>query len=679
MKNANILVVEDESIVAKDIQSRLRKFGYYVPAIASTGEEAINKVAENHPDLVLMDIRIKGDMDGVEAAKEIHERFNVPIIYLTAYADANTLARAKVTQPFGYILKPFKERELQTTIEITLSRHEMERKLKENQQWLTTVLKSIGDAVITTDSNGKVTFMNTVAEALTGWQQADALGSAVTEVFNIALSERIITQVLNSGVSVGLEEQTALVSKNGVEIPIENQSAPIKDEQGNTKGVVFVFRDITKRLQAEEEREKLVQQLARLNTDLERQVQERTTQLQKSLGFEAVLKRIADKVRDSLDEKQILQTAVRELALSLNVGSCHASLYNLEQDTATVCYEHTTAMPSSDGRVLQMAEFPELYARLLQSQCFQFCPLASNPMGGQAAMLVCPMSDDRGLLGDLWLLHRTTYAFNNLEIRLVQQVANQCAIALRQARLYQAVQAQVEQLETLNRLKDDFLSTVSHELRTPVANMKMAIQMLKVAAGSPEKTQRYLEILQAECSRETELINDLLDLQRLEAASYPTFLAESINLLERLPKIIDPFRSRIQQRQQLLKVDIPNDLPPIISDSASLERVLAELLNNACKYTPAGEQIALTASAKEEKIQLQVSNSGVEIAASEMSRIFEKFYRIPRADRWKQGGTGLGLALVKKLAQHLGGTIEVDSGSNLTVFTVELPMKLPVH
>lgn len=679
MKNANILVVEDESIVAKDIQSRLRKFGYYVPAIASTGEEAINKVAENHPDLVLMDIRIKGDMDGVEAAKEIHERFNVPIIYLTAYADANTLARAKVTQPFGYILKPFKERELQTTIEITLSRHEMERKLKENEQWLATVLKSIGDAVITTDSDGKVTFMNTVAEALTGWQQADALGSAVTEVFNIALSERIITQVLNSGVSVGLEEQTTLVSKNGVEIPIENQSAPIKDEQGNTKGVVFVFRDITKRLQAEEEREKLVQQLARLNTDLERQVQERTTQLQKSLGFEAVLKRIADKVRDSLDEKQILQTAVRELALSLNVGSCHASLYNLEQDTATVCYEHTTAMPTSDGRVLQMADFPELYARLLQSQCFQFCPLASNPMGGHAAMLVCPMSDDRGLLGDLWLLHRTTYAFNNLEIRLVQQVANQCAIALRQARLYQAVQAQVEQLETLNRLKDDFLSTVSHELRTPVANMKMAIQMLKVAGVSPEKTQRYLEILQAECSRETELINDLLDLQRLEAASYPTFLAESINLLERLPNIIDPFRARIQQRQQILQVDIPNDLPPIISDSASLERVLAELLNNACKYTPAGEQIALRASANEETIQFQVSNSGVEIAANEMSRIFEKFYRIPRADRWKQGGTGLGLALVKKLAQHLGGTIEVDSGSNLTVFTVELPMKLPVH
>jgi PAS domain S-box-containing protein len=677
MKNANILVVEDESIVAKDIQSRLRKFGYYVPAIASTGEEAINKVAENHPDLVLMDIRIKGDMDGVEAAKEIHERFNVPIIYLTAYADANTLARAKVTQPFGYILKPFKERELQTTIEIALSRYEMERKLKQNEQWLATVLKSIGDAVITTDSNGKVTFMNTVAEAITGWQQADALGSAVTEVFNIALSERNITQVLNSGVSVGLEEQTTLVSKNGVEISIENQSAPIQDEQGNTKGVVFVFRDITKRLHAEEEREKLVQQLARLNTDLERQVQERTTQLQKSLGFEAVLKRIADKVRDSLDEKQILQTAVRELALSLNVGSCYASLYNLEQDTATVCYEHTTAMPSSDGRVLQMSDLPEIYYhRLLKGHHFQFCPLASNPMGAHAAMLVCPMSDDRGLLGDLWLLHRTTYAFNNLEIRLVQQVANQCAIALRQARLYQAVQAQVEQLETLNRLKDDFLSTVSHELRTPIANMKMAIQMLKISGGSPEKTQRYLEILQAECSRETELINDLLDLQRLEASSYPTFLADSINLVERLPKIIDPFRSRIQQRQQLLKVDIPSDLPPIISDSASLERILAELLNNACKYTPAGEEIALIASAKEEKIQLQVSNSGIEIAPSEMSRIFEKFYRVPRADRWKQGGTGLGLALVKKLAKHLGGTIEVDSGSNLTVFTIELPMKL---
>lgn len=127
MTSAKILVVEDECIVAKDLQNRLNKFGYVVLTIASSGEEAINKAAETCPDLVLMDINLKGDMDGVEAAKQIHTRFNIPVIYLTAYADDNTLERAKVTEASGYLLKPFKERELYTNIEIALSKHRIEQ------------------------------------------------------------------------------------------------------------------------------------------------------------------------------------------------------------------------------------------------------------------------------------------------------------------------------------------------------------------------------------------------------------------------------------------------------------------------------------------------------------------------------------------------------------------------
>lgn len=127
MPNATILVVEDERIVAKDLQNRLKKFGYAVLPVASSGEEAINRVTENCPDLVLMDINLKGDMDGVEAARQIHTRFNIPVIYLTAYADNNTLERAKLTEASGYLLKPFKERELYTNIEMALSKHRIEQ------------------------------------------------------------------------------------------------------------------------------------------------------------------------------------------------------------------------------------------------------------------------------------------------------------------------------------------------------------------------------------------------------------------------------------------------------------------------------------------------------------------------------------------------------------------------
>jgi len=136
MKRKQILVVEDERIVADDIRTSLERLEYTVPAIVYSGGEAIKKAAEINPDLVLMDIVLEGEMDGIEAASAIRSRFDIPVVYLTAYADKKTLERAKITEPFGYIIKPFEDRELNSTIEIALYKHTMERKLKKTQQEL---------------------------------------------------------------------------------------------------------------------------------------------------------------------------------------------------------------------------------------------------------------------------------------------------------------------------------------------------------------------------------------------------------------------------------------------------------------------------------------------------------------------------------------------------------------
>src|SRR5262249_48287859 len=154
---AKVLVVEDEIIVAKDIQDRLRRLGYIVPAIVSSGEEAIKKASETLPDLVLMDIVLRGEIDGIEAARQIRDCFNIPIVYVTQHADESTLNRTKTTEPYGYIIKPFEELELRTTIEMALYKHEMEKRLKESQQWFAAILRCIGDAVIATDIAGSVT------------------------------------------------------------------------------------------------------------------------------------------------------------------------------------------------------------------------------------------------------------------------------------------------------------------------------------------------------------------------------------------------------------------------------------------------------------------------------------------------------------------------------------------
>ncbi len=259
MAEIQIMIVEDEKIVSKDIQNMLKRIGYAVPAAVSSGEEAVQKAAEIQPDLVLMDIMLKGKMDGVEAAEQIHAQFQIPVIYLTAYADERTLQRAKITEPYGYILKPFQEKELHTTIEMALYKHGMERKLRESEQWLSTTLKSIGDAVITTNVDGYITFMNPVAQSLTGWKQEEAIGKPLADVFKI-ISEKTsetvespVAKVIAEGRVVGLANHTLLVTRDGATVSIDDSCAPIKDDSGHLIGVVLVFRDITERRRVEEE------------------------------------------------------------------------------------------------------------------------------------------------------------------------------------------------------------------------------------------------------------------------------------------------------------------------------------------------------------------------------------------------------------------------------------------
>lgn len=271
MSSTKILVVEDEKIVAKDIQISLEDLGYAVPGIAASGGEAIKKAADTSPDLVLMDINLKGDMDGVEAARQLHTRFNIPVIYLTAYSDDKTLERAKLTEPLGYILKPFKAKELHATIQMALSKYRMGRKLKEHQQWLAAVLKSIGDALIATDIKGLVTFMNPVAEALTGWSQSDALGKDSTKVFHIISGETFtrvespVIKVIQQGVQICIAQQILLVAKNGAQIPIAECAAPIQDDTGKVTGVIIDFRDTTERQRAEVEIRKALAKEKELN------------------------------------------------------------------------------------------------------------------------------------------------------------------------------------------------------------------------------------------------------------------------------------------------------------------------------------------------------------------------------------------------------------------------------
>jgi len=257
-----ILIVEDSGIIANRLENTLTTLGYDVLGAVPSGEEALQKVNEMPPDLVLMDIYLAGDINGIETVAQIQASFDIPVVYLTAYTDATLLQQAKITEPYGYLVKPIQDRELHATIGMALYKHEMEKKLKESEEWLSTTLRSIGDAVISTDAKTGVKFLNPVAQALTGWKEEDAVGKPLDEVFSIIkeeTGERVespATRVIREGVVVGLANRTVLIAKDGTRIQIADSGAPIKDNKGNTIGVVLVFRDVTMQRKMEQELQK---------------------------------------------------------------------------------------------------------------------------------------------------------------------------------------------------------------------------------------------------------------------------------------------------------------------------------------------------------------------------------------------------------------------------------------
>ena len=425
----------------------------------------------------------------------------------------------------------------------------------------------------------------------------------------------------------------------------------------------------------------LYHQVQSFNTYLERKIQKQTEKLQRSLDVEALLRRISEKVRDSLDEKQILQTVTQEIGQLLKIEHCKIELYNKCKTAVTVAYNYTTSQATYPEQTKKIDDFPELYQQLLQKQTLQFVELNSKLYSrqNQVTRLVCPIFDDQGILGNIWLLRPSNQMFDELEVSLVKQLANQCAIAIRQARLYEAAQAQVQELEKLNALKDNFLKTISHELRTPMSSIFLASQTLEklienqgVGNINSQNFQRVFQIFKNSCHQQNKLIKDLLTLCYIDAES-AMLVPEWIDLQILIPELVTPFRKQIQQQQQQLFIDLPEKLSSINLDISFLERVLKELLTNACKYTPAQEMISIIAWEEEEKVFVSVSNSGVEIPLEEQKSIFEKFYRIPSHDPWQYGGTGIGLALVKKLVELLGATIRVTSQEGQTTFTIQLP------
>jgi len=247
---ANILVVEDDFVIARLIAESLKDLGYGLAGMVASGEEAVKKAAETHPDLILMDIRLKGSIDGIEAAEQIAS-LHIPIVYLTSYSDERTVERAKITEPYGYLIKPFTDTELKTTLEMAIYKHRRERSTKEQAEWFRKTLVAITDGVITTNREGFITFMNPAAEFISGWVCRDAFMHPLPEVLrqfreNTGLPvDNPALQAIGEENLVSEPPDMVLTAKTGTKWHLEETSAPIRDDHGTIIGAVVVFRPRT--------------------------------------------------------------------------------------------------------------------------------------------------------------------------------------------------------------------------------------------------------------------------------------------------------------------------------------------------------------------------------------------------------------------------------------------------
>ncbi len=251
MEKARIMIVEDEGLVALQIKETLENLGYQVPAIALSGEEAVAKISGSEPDLVLMDIQLKGEINGIQAAKRIHGALEVPVVFLTAYSDAETLQMAELTDPYGYILKPFDERSLHAVIQMALLKSRRVRVSQERGMWVSAIPSSLSEAVVISDTKGQVKFVNSAAESLLGIQKEQVFDKRLYDV--LTLVDAASRQTVRIPVSEPLMEGRSvikslhLLAADGTEIPVEFSASPLRGMEGTLFGILYVFRQTTER------------------------------------------------------------------------------------------------------------------------------------------------------------------------------------------------------------------------------------------------------------------------------------------------------------------------------------------------------------------------------------------------------------------------------------------------
>lgn len=245
-----ILIVEDDSTTSILIAKYITDLGFIVAGKAATGEAAVKTALETDPDLILMDIQLDGEIDGIDAALKIKEKIEIPVIFITSSTDSETIERVAKINSYGYIIKPIDRNELKVSIQMAFLRHKLDLQIDENRQKFSTVLNCMGDAVFVTDYDGYLTYANSIAKSILGKKDEEILNKLLLDVVTV-----------EKGLYGQIDDCPYIVSSSGEKIPVDYTASPVKDLKDNIFGTVLVMRDITERIKIEQKLKESLQNM----------------------------------------------------------------------------------------------------------------------------------------------------------------------------------------------------------------------------------------------------------------------------------------------------------------------------------------------------------------------------------------------------------------------------------
>jgi len=622
------------------------------------------------------------------------------------------------------------------------SRDRNEQTIREQREQLRTTLASIGDAVITTDAEGRIVNLNPVAESLTGWQAADAEGKPLDVVFDIvneatrARAASPVERALREGMVVGLANHTTLIRKDGSEVPIDDSAAPIRDRDGDMRGCVLVFRDISARKANERALGEAQARLSRVVTDMAIPTMVYAEDGEVLLinaawtgisGWNAAeLATIREWTRLAYGERGPEMTALIASLFDLEAAVDNGEREIRTKSGKTRVWHFVTAPIGRDAQgrrmlvtnAIDVTERHRLDRELAEQEARRRLAMEAASSGDwewdRSTGTMTWSAQTRKLFGvggdepigpELFrqFIHPDdrerrdqaieraweTGVFAN-EYRIVRDDGEVRWMSSRgrvlrtpdgHERMLGVVGDITEQkrafeaLELADRRKDEFLATLAHELRNPLAPLRNSLAIVQRSRGDAELFERASAVMERQLGHLVRLIDDLLDVSRISLDKL-TLRLEPTDLAAVIAHAVEACRPAAERAGHVVEVHVPEIAVKLQADRARLSQVLSNLIGNACKFTPDGGRIAVDAKLRDGRAIVTVRDDGIGIATDDLERVFEMFSQVDESFERAHGGLGIGLTLVRRLVEMHGGSVVARSAGlgRGSEFVVTLPL-----